>query len=159
MKYLKLLSLLFCTMIISAASCEKSDEEENTSDEAEWKKTLNVTVESCKRDGAVLFVDFKIENKTNKNVSNVYFYYPKLTDNEGTTYVPDHRVGNNQWEGGDYSEVNSVSADINFMSYVIYHMRVKDFPTSPNVKTVDAYFAFQPYYSNNYYDKKKILIN
>lgn len=135
MKYLKLLSLLLCTIVLSAASCEKSDDEEEK-EETSWSKFVDIEMTRCERVGHVLQIDYVMKNKTDIDMTVTVRRQGNITDNNGTGYSYEVSFGENRY-------YDWVEALLPAKKTVEFHVKAYDFNGSSSLSTVDVNYLIR----------------
>ncbi len=153
MKIFKYLAFLLCSMCLSSAACDNSDDEDESADDS-WSKYLNIEVLRCERVGQVLQIDFKITNKS-KDTKDISINHPKVSGNDGTNYgYVTHTFGNSLgYEVDVYSSYASLAPNAS----AIYHIKVGRFSYPSTLKSVDVSFDFGDF-GSNLYSKKGIKV-
>lgn len=93
MKHFKYL-LLMLMAVLSFASCEKEDEEENG-----LSQYIKITSFECERVGSVLRIDYTMKNVSGQNLRNIKFGLPTVVDNNGERNYQNNKLSFN---GGDF---------------------------------------------------------
>lgn len=141
---LRWLVIAICALPLMSAGCEKDDPVNTPSggsssggggsqpSKPSYADYVDIVINHCERVGSVLMIEYSVTNKKNETIE-VELQYPKVTDNNGTTYGPVMAFGENEYT---VSDVWAISAKLSGRASVKGHAKVKNFDPSNTAANV-----------------------
>lgn len=143
MKHLKLLASLLAILALCAftfTSCNLFDDEEEEEEEStpSFNSYFNFTITRCERVGSVLILDWKLTNKTKKDVQNLNLGTSESTDNLGNSYSGDWGFQGISIDGSSFSNYKTVPVLAG--ETITGKFRIPDFDGTNSAKTFTLNF-------------------